>query len=99
MKYITAFLWLFIAASCASYSGLVPAPGVALAPGTKDDCAASCVKRRALGCADGAPTPAGATCETVCLNTEASGYASENPACLAKMNSCDDEAACANPQQ
>lgn len=80
--------------SCATYSSIKP---VALEPGTAADCAAACVNLRGLHCKSGDPTPAGASCEAVCQNTETSGYASENPRCLAQVKSCGaEEDACAN---
>jgi hypothetical protein len=88
---------LLVLAACSTYSNLKPP--VALTPGTTDDCALACLHLRALHCKSGDPTPAGATCEAVCQNTETSGYASENPKCLAQVKACGaEEDACANPQ-
>lgn len=83
--------------SCATYSSITPVP---LTPGTADDCAQACQHLRALGCASGNPTEQGGTCESICQNTETSGYASENPKCLAAVKSCGaEEDACSNPGQ
>lgn len=85
-----------VIASCATYSSITPP--VSLSPGTEADCAQACQHRRALGCPSADPTPRGASCEAVCQNAETSGYASENPTCLAQVKSCGaEEDACANP--
>lgn len=103
MRYKTKIgIWVLsfplLIASCSTYSSIKPP--VALTPGTADDCTAACQHLRKLRCKSGDPTPEGATCEAVCQNTETSGYASENPKCLAQVKSCGaEEDACANPGQ
>lgn len=94
--WVRAWLPLFLC-SCATYSSITkPVP---LTPGTQDDCAMACVNLRDHHCKAGDPTPEGASCEAVCQNTETSGYASENPKCLATIKSCGaEEDACANPE-
>lgn len=67
-----------------------------LPTGNEADCSAMCSHLRDLHCPAGDPTPKGAPCEAVCLNTETSGYASENPRCQAKAPSCDAADACAD---
>ncbi len=65
----TRFL-LVILCGCVS-SVLVPqAPPP---PVARPSCAEACAHARELECAIGDPTPAGATCEEVCLNVETAG--------------------------
>lgn len=106
MRYKTKIgIWMLsfplLIASCSTYSAIQPpASPVTLTPGTTADCSAACVNLRRLHCKSGDPTPQAGTCEAVCQNTESSGYASENPQCLAKVKSCGaEEDACANPGQ
>lgn len=96
---------LFMIIATAALGACYPAPGKPaytpidgpVAAGTEADCQAACAALRAHHCPDGDPTPRGGTCEAVCLNTERSGYASMHPACVAKIDSCAGEDACANP--
>ncbi len=64
--------------------------------GTAEDCAAACKNGRKLACVFAENTPEGGTCEAVCLNSETSGYASMNPACMAQAKSCEQADDCAN---
>ncbi len=63
--------------------------------GTPADCAAACAHMRKLGCEEGKPTPKGATCEDVCNNVEASGTITLHPACVVKIERCDQVESCA----
>ena len=58
-------------------------------------CAAACERLRALSCPEGGETPAGATCEDVCHAVEESGLTTLDPACLAEIDSCGEQDACA----
>jgi hypothetical protein len=64
-------------------------------PGTAEDCRAACTRLAELDCREAKPTDAGAACETVCNNAETSGYATLNPRCVARANSCADVDQCA----
>lgn len=57
-------------------------------------CAGACSRLRALGCKASAPTPAGVSCEDVCLNVQASGVLRWDLACRASARSCDAIDAC-----
>lgn len=67
----------------------------AVTPGYVVDCAAACDNGRELACEWAAPTPEGATCETVCSTVEATGYDTVDPACLAAASSCAEAERCA----
>lgn len=61
-------------------------------------CSAACQHLRALKCADGQPTPDGATCETFCAADSAQVAAqltTKYVTCLAGIKTCAAEAACA----
>lgn len=95
--------YLFFAGTLAACVNAVsPPPPVdhngPLQTGTDADCAAMCIHLRGLHCPAGEPTTKGAPCEAVCMNTESSGYASENPRCQAKAVSCAAADACADSQ-
>jgi hypothetical protein len=51
-------------------------------------CLAACTNLRARKCPAGAPTPEGATCESVCVNALRSGIAPLDTQCLAHASSC-----------
>jgi len=91
------FVFLMLGASC-SPAAPWPPPAVThnapISAGTPDDCRAMCENLRRLHCVSGEPTPKGASCEAVCENTEASGYATENPLCQAHVKTCEAADAC-----
>ena len=91
------FVFLLVAASCTPAAPWPP-PAVthdsAISAGTPADCRAMCENLRRLHCPAGEDTPKGASCETVCENTEASGYATENPVCQAHVKTCAAADAC-----
>lgn len=73
----------------------VPAPAPAPVPmadaGPGDACSRACAHLRANGCPDGAPTPGGVSCETVCRHAVAEPAAMMTPtylACLATLQGC-----------
>jgi hypothetical protein len=101
MKIKTGYLFFVTTLAACVNAGSVPPPvdhNGPLPTGTDADCSAMCTHLRALHCPAGAPTPKGAPCEAVCMNTESSGYASENPRCQAKALSCDAADACPDSQ-
>ena len=51
-------------------------------------CAAACARGRELACEWSAQTPEGASCETVCETTEATGYTTMHPQCVALATTC-----------
>lgn len=57
-------------------------------------CEESCTQLRTLGCKEGAPTPKGATCETVCADVNASGHARWASDCLVVARSCEEARSC-----
>lgn len=91
------YLCVCVLAACSAFpsSTKTTPPGGDDAPGTADDCLASCTTRLSLHCPSANPTPAGASCVDQCLNVETSGYTTMHPRCLAKITSCDQEASCA----
>lgn len=94
------FALAVLLSACSSYASVPPQPPgdpQVSEPGTPVDCQAACAALRAHHCPSGDPTPQGGSCEDVCNSTEASGYASMHPRCLAKIQSCDGVDACANP--
>ncbi len=100
MKNIVTVALLVLSAitvSCTTYQEFSPhsAP-TEQHPGSDQDCKNACAQGRALHCAFAEDTPAGGTCEEVCRNSETSGYASMNPACMAKAKSCEQADDCAN---
>lgn len=62
--------------------------GPAPEAGTPADCADACAHLRELGCPEGAPTPAGGTCEAVCENAEGSGAVTLDPVCVGTITTC-----------
>jgi len=64
-----------------------PAPEP-VTPDVVDDCARACIRLSELGCYAGATTPNGATCEEVCHETEATGWSTMHPACIALAKDC-----------
>lgn len=62
--------------------------------GTPADCDAACKHLRALKCPEGEPTAKGASCETVCNNTEGSGTITLSPACVAQIQTCSEVDSC-----
>lgn len=60
--------------------------------GTDEDCAAACAHLCELNCEECHPTAG--SCNEVCLNTEHSGYATMNPACLRKVTACSETDGC-----
>ena len=59
-------------------------------PGTPDVCAQACIHLREMSCIAGADTPDGTPCETVCADTEATGYTTMYPACIVNAASCEE---------
>lgn len=99
MKTSLALLLLALTEACSPSAALTPPVANHNGPlptGTEADCSAMCVHLRAIHCPAGDPTPKGAPCEAVCLNTESSGYASENPRCQSTAATCDAADACAD---
>lgn len=78
----TVFAAVLFFAGC-----LRPLPPPTPPPGTAT-CADYCTHALALGCSFAQPTPNGASCETVCLNFNASGVVSWNLDCRAAATSC-----------
>lgn len=65
--------------------------GVAL-----DDVRLACRHLRALGCPDGQPTPAGASCEEV-MRASLPPVGGVDPKCIARAKTCDQEVTCTVP--
>jgi hypothetical protein len=63
-------------------------------PSVHVDCYAACETGRRLGCAWTETTPAGLTCEAWCERTEATGYTTMHPACVAAAKTCEEADAC-----
>ncbi len=87
------------ALAAAAFVGCASCRSTPIAPddvvdGGDDPCARACQRLATLGCAEAAPTDAGATCVEVCRNTEASGVVSLDPACVANIATCDEVDAC-----
>lgn len=62
-----------------------------------DSCTRMCVNGRALKCAWGSPTKAGASCETVCRADRAEPAARLTPkylACMTTIKACTDDVRC-----
>jgi len=72
---------------------LTPPPDAADAGVALDACALGCRHLRALGCPDGAHTPGGATCETVC-RASLPPTGGVDPKCLRTIKTCDQESTC-----
>jgi hypothetical protein len=91
-------LYFVILEACGAATSLTPPVNHngPLPTGNEQDCANACTNLRYHGCPAGNPTPEGAPCETVCLNTESSGYASMNPRCVAKALDCSTADACSD---
>jgi hypothetical protein len=62
--------------------------------GTPADCAAACSHLQQLGCEEAKPTPKGKTCVRVCEDVEASGDVTLMPACVVKIERCEDIEQC-----
>jgi hypothetical protein len=63
--------------------------------GSPSECSAACKHLRELGCEEGKPTPAGASCEDVCNNVERSGTVTLHPACVIHIKHCNEIQSCA----
>lgn len=64
--------------------------GVTLGP-----CGFACTRYRQLGCPEGAPTPAGHSCEEVCENAAQNGIDLGGPStCTAVAGTCQEVRAC-----
>ena len=72
---------------------VLPEPTVNDAGVPLDDCGQACVHLRKLGCPDGAQTPGGATCESVC-RANLPPVGGTDPKCLKGVSTCDQEATC-----
>lgn len=79
---------LLIALALAGCGGTTPEPAVV----DIDACQAACENLRRLECPAGEPTPNGAPCETVCYQTEATGWTTSFPDCVARAASCEQAA-------
>jgi hypothetical protein len=53
-------------------------------------CSNACARLAELGCESAKPTPEGTTCEQICYDTEASGFSTMHPKCVAEATSCED---------
>jgi hypothetical protein len=51
-------------------------------------CEAACARGAELGCVFALPTPGGVRCVQVCRDTEATGWTTMPPACIAHASSC-----------
>lgn len=72
-----------------------PLGGAGGAPGG-DECGVACARWQALGCEEGAPTPAGDPCEAWCRTAEADGIDMAGPVeCTWPAGSCAAVTACA----
>ena len=99
MKAATSFVvatCALLLASCEQFivDPVYPPPRERPEPGDAAACDAACANLRAVCPEMAEPTPAGATCEMVCLNVETSGATTLDVACLATAADCDAAHAC-----
>lgn len=66
-----------------------PPPHPSPEPPAPEACVVACERLQELGCPEGDPTPAGASCVEVCRATETSGLVTLRPACVARIQSCE----------
>lgn len=59
-------------------------------PDVLSDCAMACERLRYLECEAAQPTPDGHTCLEMCETTEATGYTTTHPECIAMASDCED---------
>lgn len=76
---------LVLSACTCSTPAAAPPPQKERGPAT---CPAVCSHLRELGCAGGAPTPAGASCETVCSGVMATKLVSWDLGCRSAALTC-----------
>jgi hypothetical protein len=59
-------------------------------PDPTQACAAACDRLAELECEAAQPTPEGATCLMICLDTEGTHWTTMHPACVAVAESCEE---------
>jgi len=74
-------LWLL----CLGLQGCTPRY-----PDPTQACAAACDRLAELECEAAQPTPEGATCLMICLDTERTHWTTMHPACVAVAESCEE---------
>jgi len=77
--------WLLLAVAVSACGHVQPD-----VPVTTDACEAACTRGAELGCAWAYPTADGVPCEQVCEDTEATGWTSMHPGCVAQAESCEE---------
>lgn len=58
--------------------------------GDPEACPDACERLRDLGCRAAEPTPEGVTCLAICLDTEATGWTTMHPSCIAVAETCEE---------
>lgn len=81
-----AMVWLLSLCHCGPTIWTPPEP----VPVVGDACERACARGAELGCVFAEPTPEGATCVDVCRDTEATGWTSMHPECVAVASSCEE---------
>lgn len=81
-------MWIAGAALALCACGPLPSPSP---PVYVDDCAAACARLDELGCGE-TSTPAGTSCDAWCRDTEATGYTTMHPECIAVADTCEEAA-------
>jgi hypothetical protein len=59
-------------------------------PDPTQACAAMCEHLAALECEAAEPTPEGATCLMICLETERTQWSTMHPACVVRAETCEE---------
>ena len=93
MKKLVVTLALLLAA-CRTVQPSPPPPTPGPPDTNEPDCSSACARMESLGCEASAPTPSGASCESVCSNVMSSGTIVWDLRCRSMARTCDEVEAC-----